>query len=353
MGPGALALLSGGQLAVTGQFFGPTAFGGGIVTASGTDDAYVLTLDTDGGFVSVRTVGGADPAIMFGNDSGRALVQVGGAVVLAGGFRGTADFGSGTVVSVGAGTNAFVAALTDTSARWTYTYGDTRFNFAEALAATDSSVWVGGYYEGNPDFGDGPATYGGIQDAVIVRLDAAYGAFRWARYFGGPGFERVADVAVRADGASFAVGSFQETVDLGDGVTKANGERDAFLVSYDVDGTLRFARALGGVGCDFAGAVLLEPDTVWVAGAFEQQMSIGGFTVDSAGEMDAFLAGFSHDGTPLSLSRAGGARFDGARGLVRLPNGTLLLAGSRDGPTASCVGGVDANQGDAWIIAAP
>lgn len=93
-----LAADGAGNVAMCGSFEQSINFGGGIMTSKGSSDAFVVRFDPTGAFRWSRQIGGPGEETAFGV----ALdVGLGGAVLLAGYFEQTVDFGGVNLASAG------------------------------------------------------------------------------------------------------------------------------------------------------------------------------------------------------------------------------------------------------------
>lgn len=142
-----------------------------------------------------------------------------------------------------------------------------------AVSTDHGSIYVGGGFKGNVDFDPSPSktfrlstgsTDTSTQSAGYVwKLDAATGAFRWAKAFTvgkAASFSNVAAVEVDPSGDVIVAGGFLGTVDLdpGKGTLKPTsaGSTDVFVVKLDQAGNLKYARTYGtSTGDAFLGMV--------------------------------------------------------------------------------------------------
>ena len=141
-------------------------------------------------------------------------------------------------------------------------------------------------------------------------------AQQWARSFGGPGRDIATDlVHVDADGDgsdpgwTVVVGSFTESLDLGNGTSlEGGGDRDTFVVALDHLGEIRWARAFGGPGDQLAEAVVAGPGgEIYVAGTFAGQAEHGDTRLESDPAVeDGFIASWSDEGEPRWARLFGG-----------------------------------------------
>lgn len=118
-------------------------------------------------------------------------------------------------------------------------------------------------------------------DAFILSLDLA-GKVRWVRTLGSTGISGAHAVAVDGAGNVFVIGEFQGTV--AGPIPLANaGKTDVFVLSYDNGGTLRWARAYGDEGLDWGQDIAVGPDGLVIAGAFDDHIDFGGGAVTPDG----------------------------------------------------------------------
>ncbi len=139
-------------------------------------------------------------------------------------------------------------------------------------------------------------------------------------------------VANDAPGNTYMTGYFTGTVDFdpahapadGSDVLTARGTTDAYVAKYAADGSLAWARRMGGdaptdpaVGApDIGGAVAIDAaGNVYVAGGFTGAADFGPFALTSAGSRDGFVAKLDPAGVVKWATRWGTAADDFAHGL--------------------------------------
>ena len=101
----AVAVRSDGTAVVTGYFQGTASFGATTLTAAGSVDVFVTSLNGDGSVAWAKAFGGSDYDRGYG-----VAVRSDGTAVVAGEFRGTASFGATTLTTAG-NYDVFVASL--------------------------------------------------------------------------------------------------------------------------------------------------------------------------------------------------------------------------------------------------
>ena len=98
-----------------------------------------------------------------------------------------------------------------------------------------------------------------------------------------------AAVAVDPSGTRYLAGSFRDIATFGD-VTLQAEDRDAFLACLEANGSVRWARSVGGLGRNEANDVAVGPDgSIYLSGTFEGLVQVDGLPLISSGGADGFL----------------------------------------------------------------
>jgi len=278
--------VNGSSIYVTGQFESFTAGFGPITltTIGGSRDVFVAKLTdagSTGSFVWVQRAGG------IGTDYAYALAVSGTSVYVAGGFDSpTAGFGS-TVLANGGSKDVFLAKLTDMGSAgnfvWAQRAGRTGYDYATALAANGTNVYVAGNFEGfGVEFGSSSLNSAGMQDIFVAKLTDAgsSGSFNWAQRAGGTGYDYAK--AVTVSGTSMYVAGSFEGPSAGFGLTTLTNARpgyaDVFMAKLTDAGSFSWAQRAGGSGYDAATSLAVSGTDVYVAGNYGQPTAIFGTT---------------------------------------------------------------------------
>jgi chitodextrinase len=224
----AVAVDGAGNVVVTGYFMGTVDFGGGALTSAGDRDIFVARYAAaDGRHLWSRRFGAAL------TDMGNAVAVDGsGNLVVTGYFKRTVDFGGGPLTTPNDGSDLFIAKYAATGAHlWSRRAGGTNGESGKAVAVDGSgNVTVIGPFLGTVDFGGGPLSSGTMGALFVAHYAGADGAHRWSKGVGGVSTERGQAVAT-AGGSLVLTGSFSGTVDFGGGPRTAVGSNDAVLLS--------------------------------------------------------------------------------------------------------------------------
>jgi len=169
----------------------------------------------------------------------------------------------------------------------------------------------------------------------IGAVEGDEGDVVWAVSAGGAGSQLARNVRVDASGNSFVVGTITGSATFGSGAGAvtlvAQGAKDGFLAKYSPDGSLVWAKRIGGASSDEVWGLALDPSGApVVTGVFDGTVSFGVLSTLS-GINDMFVAKYSSLGN-LSWVRAGSG-----------PDWEQGLSVSVDGAGNVFVGGVYAS----------
>jgi hypothetical protein len=214
-------------------------------------------------------------------------------------------------------------------------------------ALGDGGCVVAGWLSGTATFGAGEPNQTelaseGMGDVFISR-HAADGALAWAVRAGGAQDDEARGISAGDDGSSVVIGRFRETATFGLGETNqaaftSAGGYDLFLARYNPDGTLDWARQIGGVEHDEPGNVSVASDgSVLFTASFQGTVVLGPGAPDevqltSGGAWDVMVARYQPDGS-LSWARTiTGASSEHGHVISALPDAGSLVTGWIKGP---------------------
>jgi hypothetical protein len=185
----------------------------------------------------------------------------------------------------------------------------------------------------------GTTTFTADGNAFVAKYDAS-GTLLWSRGFSFTSFNHGQCNGVACDNAGnvFISGTFGGTMVVGTNTfvafTAPNGGVyfDMFLVKYDANGNLLWAKVLGGdYGGESGYSLVTDPGgNVFVAGQFSTYtLAVGQSTISSYSYGNYFIAKYSSNGTPLwAVAPPLNVGSSVAYNLVRDGNGNLIICGS-------------------------
>jgi uncharacterized membrane protein YgdD (TMEM256/DUF423 family) len=319
----AIAVDSSGNSYITGHFGGTVDFGGGNVTSAGSDDIFVLKLNSSGTFQWVKTFGGTSYDVGFA-----ITVDSSGNSYITGYFYGTVDFGAGNVTSAGSD-DIFVLKLNSSGTfQWVKTFGGTLFDVGNAIAVDSSgNSYITGYFGGTVDFGGGDVTSAGSGDIFVLKLNSS-GTFQWVNTFGGTLFDAGKGITVDSSGNSYITGYFQGTVDFGAGNVTSAGSDDIFVLKLNSSGTFQWVKTFGGTSSDVGFAITVDSSgNSYITGHFNGTVDFGGGDVTSAGSGDIFVLKLNSSGTFQWVKTFGGTSYDVGYGITVDSSGNSYITG--------------------------
>jgi hypothetical protein len=199
--------------------------GGTDLSDQGDDDGFIAKLTADGAHVWSMSFGPD-----FAQAGTAIAVDAGGNVVVAGEFNGLVNFGSGDVASAGS-TDGFVVKLDAMgTVLWRTTFGGVESDAVRGVAVDAAgNIATIGSFRAVVDFGGGPHTSLGPDDIALLVRDPA-GVYQYSRGFGNTSDQDGNAIAFDGQGSLFFVGGMAGTIDFGPGPISAAGSEDAFIV---------------------------------------------------------------------------------------------------------------------------
>ena len=150
----------------------------------------------------------------------------------------------------------------------------------------------------------------------------------WAKQGGGESYDGGRGVTIDSKGNVYVVGRFQGSALFDDKTITGNGDDGVFLVKYNPDGKILWAKASGGKKEDSGYSIDLDSqENIYITGYFADTASFDTQTIVSKGESDAFLAKYDTAGNVLWVKQAGGAFNDVGRGVGTDDAGNSYMVG--------------------------
>jgi hypothetical protein len=321
-GASAVAVAADGRIALAGTYAAPLELAGQVLPAAGAPAAFIALFDAGGQLQWIRALAGTGYASWAD-----LSFAPGGALVAAGYLAGTARLGELAVSSAGE-TDVVVAQLAaDGRPQWLRRAGGAGADAGRGVAVSaDGRVAVAGAFTGQAEFGSLQLAASEDGSDGFVALFDPRGEPQWVRAIGGPSADTAARVAITGD-ELVAVGSFTGAALLGPLALSGRGGADGFAAALTLDGTPRWARALGGTEDDSLDAVALTAGGAVVAGGFAGAAGLTTTPLHSAGGHDIFLVALDRDGAPRWARHCGGSDEDSPGDLASTGD-HLFLAGT-------------------------
>ena len=313
------------------------------LTSAGSNDIFVVKLDSNGNFVWARSFGDTS------NDEVRGIaVDAAGNVYTTGGFLGTVDFDPGPtsfpLTSAGS-SDIFVQKLdSDGDFVWARAMGGANFSSGMGIAVDAAgNVYTTGFFGGTVDFSSTPEPFNlasaGAFDIFVQKLDSD-GELVWVRAMGGTNAEQGTGIGVDAEGNVYTTGIYRDTADFNPGPETFNltsaGSWDAFVVKLNNNGNFVWARSTGGAGDDRGLGIAVDPEgnaytTGWFQGTVDFDPGPGSVNLTSAGNFDIFVQTLDSAGDLVRAQSMGGAGDDRGLGIAVDTVGNIYATGFFNG----------------------
>ncbi|MFP6685307.1 MAG: SBBP repeat-containing protein, partial [Polyangiaceae bacterium] len=255
-----------------------------------------------------------------------------GDVVIAGEFEDVVDFGGGALTSAGA-EDIFVARYDkDGNHVWSKRFGgaDSQELFSAAVDSEGNTLLCGRFTTAI-DFGGGALPNAGGTDIFIAKLDSA-GAHVWSKSFGDTGTDQCRSITIDSADNVLVAGDFTGTIDVDGTSLISQGSLDIILMTFDSDGKLAWAKAIGGASTDRAfGIASGSENDFYAVGSVTGTVDFGDGATNGIGNEDAWLARFDSNGELVWVRRVGGSSLDRAIDVVTMDNGDPVVVGFIDG----------------------
>ncbi|MCK4720895.1 hypothetical protein KAU08_09555, partial [bacterium] len=287
-----ITALSDDSTVATGWFYStPTIFGQGepnqtSLTPVGRGDVYIARFNPDGTLAWVTSAGGPD------NDGGFGIITLSDdSTVVTGTFRESAIFGQGepnhTVITSAGNTDAYVARYnTDGTLAWAKRAGGVGFDRGYGITAlSNDSTVVTGQFGGSAIFGEGEPNETVLNALNSCNIFIAWynpdGTLAWAKGAVETDWTLGNGITTLSDNSTVLSGGFRESATFGKGdpnqtVLTSDGDYDVFVVRYDPDGMLVWAKRAGGSKKDYGyGITALSDDSTVITGRFSGFATFG------------------------------------------------------------------------------
>lgn len=291
-------VVRGNTVVVVGSYQTSMTLNGTPVTSAGSDDMFMVELDTCGNIGWAKAIGG--PA---NDDPNSVTIDSKSNVVVVGRFGGPTNFGGETLTTV-AHEDVFVAKYAGNNGAHLFSkgFGGAGFESGTSVAVdSQDSIFIMGYHAAAIDVGGPtPLPQGtGTSKMFVVKYSLA-GSYLWADSFGDPASVLGLSIATDAAGDLAVTGQFCGTTTFGGASMSSvrpcsEFDWDIFAVRLS-GGTGKHINSnrAGGTGLDVGYGVTQVPDgRTFVAGVFQGFAEFGGQGVTSDGGYDAIVLGLA------------------------------------------------------------
>ncbi len=249
---------------------------------------------------------------------------------ISGTYENSINLGANTLTSIGQ-QDLYLAQLDDLGqAIWAVRAGSTEDDENAGLAMYNDALYIAGSYWDTADFGNLSIsrTQGSNSALYLARYDSNGNAI-WAKSIDGSGIKKVEDIQVDDEGNIYLTGYFGGTLFTSTPNLSANGNTNFFLLKYNENGDLLWAKQTGDSG-DIRGSSL-DTDAagnVYVGGRFQGDISFAGEFIPGNGlDNDIFLLKYDTNGNEQWIKEGGGVFEDVCNAIIADKDGNTYLTG--------------------------
>jgi len=323
-----------GNIYVIGNFTGGAILGTTGLVTSAEKDIFVAKFSNIGQLQWVRTSAGGGYNICWGMTlDTNANVYITGSF-----FRDTIVLEGVTLANSSSGNEEIFLAKYDSAGnlQWGRRAGGQGNDGGRSIAVgSDGFVYVTGFAANGADFGGIAITNSGRSDVFLAKYDTNANIISVKQ--GNASFEAFGtQVTIDSYTNCYLAGSFFGRTTFGAlSITNLSTIDGAFLVKYNPNGVVLWARKAVGGGVYPASIATDEAGNVFVGGGFTDFAAFdsinGAYLLTSAGGSDAFLVKYDPGGNVLWATRAGGGQDDSMNGIDVDEVGSCFVVGEFSG----------------------
>jgi len=327
-----------GNPTIIGQYQSNVLNAGAFALANqGAEDTFIIHMDpSNGNVVWAKTIGSS------GTDRGEEVTtDAQGNLIATTVFQGTVTVGGSPVTAQGGGINALIIKYDSAgNLLWDLSMGSVAGDtwvYGNGIDA-NGNIIVSGTFSGSVDFdpnGIHHVVNGGTDWPFVAKYTPA-GKLIWVNTAIGNLKYNGSVITVDSNNDIYFTGAFSSSMVFGATTVTASGNQDTFIVKYLSDGTLQFAKDLGGSGASsFPYQIRNDKNNnVYITGYFSGTIDFNPDPTATApvsyhGQQDFFLAKYDSNGNYQWAFSAGSPACSSTSG-VELSidnNNDILLAG--------------------------
>lgn len=328
-----------GNVYIAGFFRETLILNGVTYTAIGVNDIFVAKLNAQGNTVWFRQMGGsADEGNYYACSINDLARDQSGNIYFTGFFTDSLSFQSEKLTSLGRGDVVTGKLNSNGDLQWWTQAGGTyggdcglpnNDNGAGIAVDKDGAVYITGHYAFNLHIGGQVINANHNVDIYVAKYDTD-GNFEWAQSAGGLSWEMGTSLACDNAKNVYVSGHFKETFIVGGqtytSVSQSGSQYDIFILKYDTEGNLVWARQEGATRSEYAYRLVTDyADNFYIAGTFDGETELADSSISGLPSR-CFIAKYNSAGVPQYLAHGGGAG-NNPQALALDYNNDLVLGG--------------------------
>ncbi len=315
----AIVVDNAGNIYFSGHFYGTFTINGNTLNSFGEANLFLVKYNSNG--IAQWAVKGGASSYTFDNKVfgyGLALDATGN-IYVSGTFKGTAVFGSLSLVSATQFPGYFyddiflVKYNSSGEEQWARRAGGNGIDAGRKVVVNDGWVYITGMYVSPADFGGNTITGNNQTDGFVAKYDLDGTYLSVFRTQATAGYSNIInDIAFDNVGNQYITGTYAYGATFGNGITltpNANEFGNAFIAKINASGVAQWARQSSGNGEEEGRSLALDASgNVLVAGNFTEMPSFDGYLIAPSpnNNKDIFYAKYSSGGELQWLKKSGG-----------------------------------------------
>jgi hypothetical protein len=324
-------------------YFGSSSvtFGTTTLTSNGSYDIFLVKLDANGNVVWAKSAGGN-----IEDEAASVAVDHLGNTFITGHFISVPGitFGTTTLTNRG-GSDVFVAKYNSSGdVLWAKAAAGDKDDWGTSVVADPSgNCYVAGYFNsaklgfGNDTLANSNTGLIPTSDVFIAKYNAS-GYILWGRSAGGSDDDVATGVTRDGNGNIYLTGYFSSMhISFGTTILTNTGGENIFLVKYDANGNVIWAKSAAGGNYDESNSVATDVyGNCYIAGHFTgPNIIFGNDTLTNAGSENMFIAKYDPSGNPVWAKSISGTGTDNAYSVVNNSNGNTFITGYFSSPSVT------------------
>jgi hypothetical protein len=177
---------------------------------------------------------------------------------------------------------------------WNYTYGSVYNDWGWDIATdSDGNSYIAGKFIAATTYGGIDLTAQGMYDAFVLKI-ASTGTVLWAVSAGGAGLDDATSIALNDSQSVFVTGSYHQDAIFGPYMKNSNGDSALYIAKLDSNGNWIWVTDASGSGHIYGyGVCIADPNTVYVAGIFDDVVNFGNYQLNSNYSDNAYSVCFA------------------------------------------------------------
>ena len=323
---------SDGGYIVGGSFGSTINLGNGIVlnNKSSSYDGMIIKYSSEGSVEWAKVIAGT-----LGEYINSITATRDGGHIAVGDFNSSSiDLGNGIVLNNKSSSydGMIIKYSSEGLVEWAKSVGGSGYDSISSVSETrDGGYIAGGFFNSTIDLESGLVlNSNGYNDGMILKLDNS-GKVEWVKGIGGSSEDSINSISEARDGGYVAGGNFKSTtIDLGNEVVlNNNGYKDGMIIKYSSEGSVEWAKGIGGSSEDCINSITATRDGGYIAGGFfNRTINLeNGVVLNSGGYSDGMIIKYSNEGLVEWAKSVGGSSYDSISSVSETRDGGYIAGG--------------------------